>query len=163
VSNQTTIFGGFTLRHPIHFALLAMYFLALPCFGQSSPKSTSLCKYQKDATEGSHTTVQVAGVFGEGLELGTLSNAACPEETTWVELALRDNKNKEKLRTILEDSHVNQASVVFEGEFYGPPPPAPKLPEAIRKSYHPNWGHLNCCRTKHVVHVIRDVKATPLN
>ena len=151
------------MRYPILVAVLATCLIAPPCFSQTARKDSSLCMFQKDATEGSRTTVQVAGIFGEGLDLGTLSNAACPEETTWVELALRDNKNKEKLRRILERSHASQAFAVFEGEFYGPPQPDPKLPEAIRKSYHPNWGHMNCCRTKLVVYVIKDVRPAPAN
>src|SRR6266576_3015450 len=28
---------------------------------------------------------------------------------------------------------------VFEGALYGPPLPDPKLPDAIRKVYHPGW------------------------
>jgi len=54
-----------------------------------------------------------------------------------------------------------RAYVVLEGEFYGPPLPDPKLPEPIRKSYHPGWGHLAAFKTKLVVHTIRDVKAVP--
>jgi hypothetical protein len=129
------------------------------CFGQATLKGMSLCVLDRNATEGSHTTAQVSGVFSQGLDLGTLQDAACPAETTWVELALMDNRNRNKLHGILEHSREGRASVVFEGEFYGPPSPDPNLPEAIRKSYHPNWGYSNCCRTKLVVHLIRDVKA----
>jgi len=51
-----------------------------------------------------------------------------------------------------------KVNVVFEGEFYGPPEPDPKLPESIRKVYHPGGGHLGSFKTKLVVSVI--VEAT---
>ena len=50
--------------------------------------------------------------------------------STWVELALRSQKNKEKLGKLLDRSR--RAYVVVEGEFYGPPLPDPKLPEPSR-------------------------------
>ncbi len=139
---------------------LLMWFFAGGCFGQSmnkEPDATSLCLLQQKITEGNHETVRVFGIFSEGLERGTLQDAACPRESTWVELDLRSEQNKEKLRRLLDRSR--RAYVVVEGEFYGPPLPDPKLPEAIRKSYHPGWGHLAAFKTKLVVHSIRDVKA----
>jgi hypothetical protein len=139
--------------------LLAMCFLAGTCFGQSEPKATSLCVLQEKVTEGNHETVRVSGVFSDGLERGTLEDAACPSETTWVELALENSKNKEKLRGLLDSSH--RAYVMVEGEFYGPPLPDPKLPESLKKSYHPGWGHLAAFKTKIVVHAIQEVKAVP--
>jgi hypothetical protein len=51
--------------------------------------------------------------------------------------------------------------VVFEGEFYGPRVPDPKLPEAIRKNYHPGWDHNNASMTKLVVHTIQSVEPLP--
>jgi hypothetical protein len=61
------------------------------------------------------------------------------------------------LRSILDSK--GHANVVFEGEFFGPARPDPNLPDAIRKSDHPGWGHLGAFRTKFVVHVIRRAKA----
>lgn len=140
--------------------LLSMSFFSVGCFGQSrQPKSASLCSLQQKATEGSHETVQVSGIFREGLELGTLEDAACPKESTWVELKLRSDQNKEKLRKMLD--RAGHAYVVVEGEFYGPPVPDPNLPDRVRKSYHPGWGHLAAFKTKLVVHAIREVKAAP--
>jgi hypothetical protein len=103
--------------------------------------------------------VGVSGVYGPSLDRTVLEDADCPGESTWVELALRSQENKEKLRKLLDRSR--RAYVVIEGEFYGPPLPDPKLPEAIKKDYHPGWGHLAAFKTKLVVHVIRDVKAAP--
>jgi hypothetical protein len=51
--------------------------------------------------------------------------------------------------------------VVFEGEFYGPQVPDPKLPEALRKNYHPGWDHNNVSMTKLVVHAIQSVEPLP--
>ena len=47
--------------------------------------------------------------------------------------------------------------VIFEGEFYGPQLPNPKLPEAIRKIYHPAWDNHNSM-TKLIVFAIQSVK-----
>jgi hypothetical protein len=138
------------------------------CFGTSSwpdhltsknLQATSLCSLQQEVAEGDHRIVQISGVFSEGLERGTLEDAACPNEITWVELRLKTNHNREKLRKILNHSH--QARIVVEGEFYGPPLPDPKLPEAIRKSYHPGWGHLAAFKTKMIVHTIIEVHTMP--
>jgi hypothetical protein len=41
--------------------------------------------------------------------------------------------------------------VVFVGEFYGPQVRDPKLPEAIRKNYHPGRDHNNASMTNLVV------------
>jgi hypothetical protein len=126
---------------------------------QTGPRVTSLCVLQREVAQGNHQTVLVSGVFGEGLDLGTLEDAECPSESTWVELALRSHENQEKLRKFLDRSR--RAYVVVEGEFYGPPLPDSKLPEAVKKDYHPGWGHLAAFKTKLIVHVIRDVKPAP--
>ncbi len=118
-----------------------------------------MCSLQQKAAEGSHEAVQVSGIFSAGPERGTLEDAACPNEATWVELDLRSGHNKKKLRKMLHRS--GRAYVVVEGEFYGPGISDPKLPEAIRKSYHPGWGHLAAFKTKLVVHALREVKAAP--
>ncbi|MBZ5700770.1 MAG: hypothetical protein LAN84_02865 [Acidobacteriia bacterium] len=144
--------------------LLTMYLLgakstAQPTATQADLKATSLCVLQKRVAEGKHETVRVSGIYGPSLDHTVLEEPSCPDEGTWVELELRSNRNKGKLRKMLD--HSRRAYVVVEGEFYGPPLPDPKLPEAIRKSYHPGWGHLAAFKTKLVVHAIRDVKAAP--
>lgn len=139
-------------------ALLAMVGTGL---AQSAPKESqaaSLCSLQQQIGEGDHQSVRVSGIYSDGPDRGVLEDAACPKEGTWVELDLKSQQNRRKLGEILEHS---RASVVFEGEFYGPPLPDPKLPEAIRKSYHPGWGHLAAFKTKLVVHTIREVEAAP--
>jgi hypothetical protein len=124
---------------------------------ESVLRKASLCDLQRGAKEGEHHSVQVAGVYSFGLEAGVLTATACPSQQTWVEFDLQSAANKEKLRSLLDSK--DRADVVFEGEFFGPARPDPNLPEAIRKSYHPGWGHLGAFRTKLVVHVIRSVKA----
>ena len=141
--------------------LFATESLAQSAAPQTDLRTTSLCFLQKQVAEGKHETVRVSGMYGPGLDHPVLQDPSCPAEGTWVELSLRSNQNKEKLRKFLDRSH--RAYVVVEGEFYGSPLPDPKLPEAIRKSYHPGWGHLAAFKTKLVVHAIRDVKPAPPN
>jgi hypothetical protein len=142
-------------------SFIAVCVLAGACLGQPRPAGSvsveALCSLQKRATEGSHEVSRVSGVFSGGFDIGTLEDAACPSEDTWVELALVSTQNKDKLHRILERSR--RAYVLVEGEFYGPPLPDPKLPEAIRKTYHPGWGHLAAFKTKLVIHSILEVKA----
>jgi hypothetical protein len=126
------------------------------CAAVSTPYKASLCDLQRGAKQGERRLVEVGGVYSDGFAMGVLTDTACPSERTWVELNLRSTANKETLRSILDSK--GHASVVFEGEFFGPTRPDPNLPEAIRKSYEPGWGHLGGFRTKLVVHVVRRVK-----
>ena len=142
--------------------LVIMCLFAGVCFGQSVQKglkAASLCSLNQMVAAGTHRTVRVSGIFSLGMDLGTLQDATCPKEITWIELDLQSKRNKEKLRRLLDRS--GRAYVVFDGEFYGPPMPDPKLPEAIKKSYQPGWGHLAAFRTKLVVYTIRRVSAVP--
>jgi hypothetical protein len=134
------------------------------CFGQSKLAHVPLCGLEEKVPEGSHVHVRVSGVYEGGLgdtgpAMGTLHDSACPKETTWVEIALQSSTNRKKLNTTLDMS--GKAYVVFEGDFYGPPVPDPKLPEGLRKYSHPGWGHLGAFKTKLVVHEIRDVTIAP--
>ena len=136
--------------------LVAAVSLAQTTAPQTRENTASLCVLQKKLADGEHETVRVSGVYGPGLDHTVLEDSSCSTEGTWVELDLRSEHNEQKLRRLLNRSR--QAYVVVEGEFYGPPLPDPRLPEAIRKGYHPGWGHLAAFKTKLVVHVIRDVK-----
>lgn len=139
--------------------LLAAESLAQTAAPQTGPKATSLCVLQREVSEGKHETVHVSGIYTEGPEGRVLEDATCPDEATWVELELRSHENKKKLYKLLD--HSNRAYVVVEGAFYGPPLPDPKLPEPIKKSYHPGWGHLAAFKTKLVVYAIRHVQPAP--
>jgi hypothetical protein len=129
------------------------------CVAAPTPEKAPLCDLQRTARQGEHRPVQISGIYSAGFEGSVLTDAACPSQYTWVELDLKSTANKEKLRSMLNKA--GKAEVVFEGEFYGPGMPDPKLPEAIRKSYQPGWGHLAAFKTKLVVHAIRNVKAAP--
>ena len=132
--------------------------LAGSCFCQPAPNQASLCLLQQSVRQGEHQRVRTSGIVYGGLN-EVFEDPACPEESTWLEADLRSQRNKKNLDALLDRS--NQAYVVIEGEFYGPPNPDPTLPEKIRENYHPNWGHLNCCRTKLVVHKLIEVKPAP--
>lgn len=122
----------------------------------AAPPAASLCDLQRHAKQGERQNVRIEGLYSNGLEVGVLTDAACPSERTWVEFDLRSKENKDLLRSTLDSK--GHARVVFEGEFFGPGKPDPNLPEAIRKSYQPGWGHLGAFKTKLVVHVIQSVK-----
>ncbi len=129
------------------------------CAAAPTPEKVTLCDLQRTAKQGEQRSVQVAGIYITGYEGSVLTDAACPDQSTWVELNLESTANKERLRSMLDTA--GKADVVFEGEFYGPGVPSPNLPEAIRKSYQPGWGHLGAFRTKLVVHAIQSVKPVP--
>jgi hypothetical protein len=123
----------------------------------SSPRKASLCDLQKTVMQGEHLNVRVRGIFSDGFEMGVLTDTACPSERTWVEFYLDSTANKEQLR--LEMNNGGKARVELEGEFYGPGLPDPKLPEVLKRSSQPGWGHLGAFRTKLVVHQIRKVES----
>jgi len=124
---------------------------------ESAAVKASLCKLQRGVKQGEQRFVQVAGTYVTRFEGSVLTDPACPSQYTWVEWDLRSTANEEALRSILDSKR--PADVVLDGDFLGPPRPDPNLPEAIRKSYHPGWGHQGAFKTKLVVHVIRRVKA----
>jgi hypothetical protein len=140
-------------------SLLAGGLLTQTTSPRTGPKATSLCDLQKKVAEGTHQAVRVSGLYGPGLDRTVLEDAECPSDSTWVELALRSTENESKLREQLNRSQ--RAYVEVEGELYGPPLPDPKLPEAVKKDYHPGWGHLAAFKTKLVVHTIRAVSPPP--
>jgi hypothetical protein len=120
------------------------------------------CSLQKKVAQGEHIHARISGVYSVGPESSTLDDPACPVasyQSTWVEFDLKTKHNNKKLKELLE--HSQRVYLVTEGDFYGPPLPDPKLPETLQKGFPPHWGHLACCRTKLVVHAIREVKAVP--
>jgi hypothetical protein len=119
----------------------------------------SICNLQQQVAQGAHRSVRVFGIYSSGVDMGVLEHADCPGQGTWVELALQSSQNKKRLKKIMDTS--GKVKVVFEGEFYGPPEPDPKLPESIRKAHHGGWGHLGSFKTKLVVSKI--VEATQIS
>lgn len=138
---------------------IVVCFITGACFAQTVQEN-SLCSLKEKVAQGEHISVRVSGVYSAGPENSTLDDPACPiapYQSTWVEFDLSTKHNDKQLRELLE--HSQQVNLAVEGEFYGPPLPDSKLPEALQKSFAPHWGHLGCCRTKLVVHKILDVKA----
>jgi hypothetical protein len=136
-------------------------FVAGTCLAQTVQEK-SLCSLQEKVAQGEHIHVRISGVYSAGPENSTLDDPACPVapyQSTWVEFDLQTKRNDKKLKELLE--HSQRVYLATEGEFYGPPLPDPKLPETLQKGFPPHWGHLGCCRTKLVVHAIREVKAAP--
>ncbi len=125
----------------------------LPGATQSRPQS--LCDLPQLAP-GTHKSVRIGAVASVGTDMGVLRDTRCPSvKPTWFELSLTSKRNRNKLHKQIESS--GKAAVIVSGELYGPPEPDAKLPESIRKNYHPGWGHLGSFPMKLVVFRIESV------
>jgi hypothetical protein len=71
---------------------------------QAGTNTASLCVLQKKVAEGEHETARVSGLYGPGLDRTVLEDVGYPSESTWVELDLRSQENKKKLRKQLDRS-----------------------------------------------------------
>lgn len=153
------------------FCLLTIGLMAGPALAQSSSDSqlVPLCELQTKLAQGAQKNVQVKGVYLSGLEGQYLVTSGCSGRSTSIEFELKTQRLWKELARLANrtntEKHVSgdgdPVLVVFEGEFYGPRVPDPKLPEAIRKNYHPGWDHMNASMTKMVVHTIRNVEPLP--
>ena len=147
--------------------MLAIFVMVENAFAQSNLPVSPLCELQVKVAQGEHRTVRVEGVFLAGLEGQYLVAAGCSGRSTHIDFALKSHRLWKRLVKMSNKSnerrHVSGYSdpvlVVFEGEFYGPPVPDPKLPEGFRKIYHPGWDYNSM--TKLVVHAILSVEALP--
>jgi hypothetical protein len=134
---------------------------------QSSLPLSSLCDLQTKVTRGEHERVRVEGVFLPGMEGQYLVAANCSRSSTSIEFDLTTHRNLKTLWRMARNPHQGKnvhgdgqpVLVVFEGEFYGPPVPDPKLPPAILKNYHPGWDSNSM--TKLDVSAIESVKPVP--
>jgi len=153
------------------FCLLVISLMAGSALAQSSTDSqvVALCELQTELAQGEHRNVEVEGVYLSGLEGQYLVTSDCSGRSTSIEFELKTHRLWKELvrlsnRTNTE-KHVSgdgdPVLVVFEGEFYGPRVPDPKLPEAIRKNYHPGSDHMNAAMTKMIVHAIQRVQPLP--
>jgi hypothetical protein len=153
------------------FCLLTVSLMAGRALAQSSSDSqlVPLCELQTKLAQGEQTNVQVEGVYLSGLEGQYLVTSGCSGRSTSVEFELKTHRLWKELVRLANrtntEKHVSgdgdPVLVVFEGEFYGPRVPDPKLPEDMRKNYHPGWDHMNASMTKMVVHSIQRVKPLP--
>jgi len=134
---------------------------------QTRLPASSLCDLQAQVVQGEHRTVRVEGVYLSGLEGQYLVAAGCSSGSTYIEFALKSHQLWKKLVRMSNESYKRRGGfgdgdpvlVVLGGEFYGPPVPDPRLPEQIRKAYHPGWN--NNAMTKLVVNSIQNVEALP--
>lgn len=134
---------------------------------QSSLPLSSLCDLQTKVARGEHERVRVEGVFLPGMEGQYLVAANCSRSSTSIEFDLTTHRNLKTLWRMARNPHQGKnvhgdgqpVLVVFEGEFYGPPVPDPKLPPAILKNYHPGWDSNSM--TKLDVSAIESVKPVP--
>jgi len=149
--------------------LLAVGLMGNCAVAQSDLPVSSLCELQTKAAQGEHRTVRVEGVYLTGLEAQYLVTSGCGGRSTSIDFELTTHRLWKQLVRLSNQTNTQKhvtgdgdpVLVVFEGEFYGPQAPDPKLPEAIRKNYHPGWDHMNASMTKMVVHAILSVKALP--
>ena len=143
--------------------------LTVPALGQQSVPLSSLCDLQSDMAPGEHRIVRVEGVYLSGLESQDLMSQLCSKRSTAIEFELKSHRLWKQLVQMSNKTTARKHAagdgdavlVVFEGEFYGPPVPDPKLPPAILKNYHPGWDYNSM--TKLVVHAIQSVKPVPGN
>lgn len=128
-----------------------------------------LCELQTKVAQGEHRSVRVEGVYLSGLEGQYLVTANCLGRSTSIEFALKSHRLWRRLVGMSNGTNTKKHAsgsgdailVILEGEFYGPSVPDPRLPEAIRKNYHPGWDHNNASMTKLVVHAIQSVEPLP--
>jgi hypothetical protein len=155
------------------FCLLITAVTVVPAMAQSSPDSqlVPLCELQTKLAQGEQKNVQVEGVYLSGLEGQYLVTSGCSGRSTSIEFELKTHRLWKELVRLSNRTNTSKhvsgdgdpVLVVFEGKFYGPRVLDPKLPEAIRKNYHPGWDHMNASMTKMVVHAIDKVQPLPAN
>lgn len=141
---------------------ITIFSCGLACLAQTADTVSSLCSLREKTAQGKHVKVLVRGVLSIRPENWTLDDPACsvsPYSSTWVEFDLRSKSNERKLKDLLV--HSQRVYLTSQGDFYGPPLPDPKLTEEPQKGFPPHWGDLGCCRTKLVVHAIREISPTP--
>jgi hypothetical protein len=141
---------------------ITIFSCELACLAQTADTVWSLCSLREKTAPGKHVKVLVRAILSIEPENSTLDDPECsvsPYSSTWVEFDLRSKSNERKLKDLLV--HSQRVYLTSAGDFYGPPLPDPKLTEAIQKGFAPDWGHLGCCRTKLVVHAIREISPTP--
>jgi hypothetical protein len=172
VGKQTNVRVAISLVRKVHRIVwaLGLYVVVVQAAAQGHLTTSSLCDLQVQLTQGEHRPVRVEGVFLGGIEGSVLVAAGCSNRNTNVEFQLKSQRLWKRLNQLSNKTSAQRHAigdgdpvrVVFEGEFYGPPVPDPKLPEKIRKIYHPAWDNQGSM-TKLVVHSILSVKTLPVN
>src|SRR5690242_15952021 len=139
---------GLNIRNRFKVAATLSCVVGLVGLAAQSPppiQAARLCELQTKIAEGEHRTVRVQGVYLSGLEGQYLVTSDCSSRSTSIEFELRTHRLWKQLVQISNRTNTKKkvsgdgdpVLVVFEGEFYGAQVPDPKLPEAIRRNYHP--------------------------
>lgn len=158
------------MRRNLAIVVIAVFLTVARVMAQSpSLPLSSLCDLQSKMVQGEHRTVRVEGVYLSGLESQDLMSPPCSKQSTAIEFKLKSHRLWKRLVQMSNKTNSQKHAagdsdavlVEFEGEFYGPPVPDPKLPPAILKNYHPGWDYNSM--TKLVVHAIHSVKPAPSN
>ena len=131
--------------------LLAVGLMGNCAVAQSGLPVSSLRELQTKAAQGEHRTVRVEGVYLTGLEAQYLVTSGCGGRSISIDFELTTHRLWKQIVRLSNQTNTQKhvtgdgdpVLVVFEGEFYGPQAPDPKLPEAIRENYHPGWDHMN--------------------
>jgi hypothetical protein len=154
------------------FYLAVVALAAWPAVAQSSsdPQIAPLCELQANLMQGTMRDVRVEGVYLSGLEGQYLVTSDCSGRSTYIEFELKTHRLWKQLLKLSNQTngkkHVHgngdPVLVVFEGTIYGPQIPDPKLPEALRKNYHPGWDPMNASMTKMVDRAIQKVQPLPV-
>jgi hypothetical protein len=148
-------------------ALIAVFLPAARVMAQPSLPLSNLCDLQAKVAQGEHQRVRVEGVFLPGMEGQELVAANCSGSSTSIDFDLKTHRHLKTLWRLARNPRLGKnvhgdgqpVLVVFDGEFYGPPVPDPKLPPAILKVYHPGWDYNSM--TKLDVSAIESVKPVP--
>jgi hypothetical protein len=164
--------GTISMRNGLHASiLLCLGQLAAYLVAQSPSRLqlSQLCELQMKIGQGEHQTVRVEGVYLAGLESQYLVTAGCAGRSTDIEFELESHRLWKKLVKLSNETNTRKrvsgdgdpVRVIFEGEFFGPMQPDARMPEAVRKNYHPGWDSQNASMTKLVVHAILSVERLP--
>ena len=149
-------------------AVFAFFALTRCSLGQSHVERPSLCELQKSSAAGEHRTVEVEGVYLQGMDGAYLVVADCPGQATLVVLEeIKDHKNVDRMTEMADKPNKARGVygdgtpilVVIEGEFYGPPGVDQGRPDSTKGKDHAGWD--SKAQTKLVVSAIRSVKELP--
>jgi hypothetical protein len=151
-----------------------MIVVLVGCAAAQTPaiSQTSLCDLQSSVPQGQHRSVVVRGIYLEGLVVAALVDPNCSSRSTAVEFRLSSHHLQKRLKDLVDKTsnlrHVygdgDPVQVVFEGQFYGPRAPDPRLPEQVRKALQLSpvgWDSMNNSKTKIVVEEIKSVVELP--
>lgn len=142
---------------------------------QGQVEETTLCESLEKVDPGEKLQITASGIYEVGPEMAIFYDPQQPtceldvQPVTWVEfdnsVRARSGENYLALQRILD--RATKASVVFQGELYGPgkvgvdDTSIPTMLSYANRTARLRYGHLNSFRTKFVVHSIVDSEPAP--